>query len=160
VTKPGSVNSDLVSNLDFAETFLEIAGAGVPPDMQGESLVPLLGGKTPGDWRDSLYYHYYEYPGWHMIHRHEGAYDGRYKLINFYDLEEWELYDLEADPQEMTNQYDNPEYAEVVKRMGTELEQLRSQYEVPANVKQDLENVDRHYHSAEIRKKALKTKGQ
>lgn len=154
-TEPGSVNADLVSNLDYAETFLDIAGVNVPGDMQGLSLVPILGNETPEDWRDSLYYHYYEYPGWHMIHRHEGAYDGRYKLINFYDLEEWELYDLKSDPQEMTNQIDNPEYAEVVKRMHRELEMLRGQYRVPKNIKQDLDNVDRHYHSEEIRKKAL-----
>ena len=107
--KPGSVNSDLVSNLDFAETFLDIAGVDIPDDMQGASLVPVLEGCTPNDWRKTHYYHYYEYPGWHMAHRHEGVYDGRYKLINFYDLGEWELYDLQSDPNEMTNQYDNPE---------------------------------------------------
>ena len=105
VTKTGSLNSELVSNLDFAETFLEIAGVDVPADMQGVSLVPLLKGNTPGDWRNSVYYHYYEYPGWHMIHRHEGVYDGRYKLMNFYDLEEWELYDMESDPGEMAVSY-------------------------------------------------------
>jgi len=154
VTKPGSVNSDLVSNLDFAETFLEIAGVDVPADMQGASLVPILGNNTPSDWRDSLYYHYYEYPGWHMIQRHEGAYDGRYKLMNYYDLGEWELYDMESDPNEMTNQHDNLEYAEVVKRMHRELEDLRARYDVPENVKQDLETVDRHYHSDEQRKRA------
>ena len=154
VVKPGSVNSDLVSNLDFAETFLDIAGAELPEDMQGLSLVPVLKGETPDDWRESLYYHYYEYPGWHMVHRHEGVYDGRYKLINFYDLEEWELYDLKVDPQEMGNRYDDPEYAGVVKEMHRRLQELRKQYEVPENVKQNLDNVDRSYHSAEQRKRA------
>ncbi|MEM7602169.1 MAG: sulfatase, partial [Verrucomicrobiota bacterium] len=96
VIEPGSVNADLVSNLDFAQTFLDIAGADLPADMQGESLVPIFKGDTPRGWRSSHYYHYYEYPGWHMVHRHEGVYDGRYKLMNFYDLEEWELYDLET----------------------------------------------------------------
>ena len=77
--KPGSVNSDLVQNIDFAETFLELASAPIPSDMQGKSLVPLLKGKTPKDWRDSLYYHYYEYPGgYHSVRRHEGVFDGRW----------------------------------------------------------------------------------
>jgi arylsulfatase A-like enzyme len=158
VIKPGSVNADLVSNLDFAETFLDIAGVEIPTDMQGCSLVPILQGQTPDDWRDSLYYHYYEYPGWHMVHRHEGIYEGHYKLINFYDLGEWELYDLKTDPQEMANQYGNPEYAEVVKEMHCKLDDLRRQYKVPENVKQDLDNVDRSYHSAEQRKRALERK--
>jgi arylsulfatase A-like enzyme len=158
--KPGSVNSNLVSNLDFAETFLDIAGAEIPADMQGASLVPILGGTTPGGWRKTHYYHYYEYPGWHMVQRHEGVYDGRYKLINFYDLGEWELYDLQADPKEMTNQIGNPEYAETVKRMQRELAASRKQYQLPENVKQDLAHVDRRYHSEEQRKQALQRRLQ
>jgi arylsulfatase A-like enzyme len=154
VTKPGSVSSDLVSNLDFAETFLDIAGIDIPSDMQGGSLLPILKGETPDDWRKTHYYHYYEYPGWHMVHRHEGIYDGRYKLMNFYDLGEWELYDLQADPQEMTNQYDNPEYAEIVKRMHQELTSARKRYDVPENRKQDLSDITDRYHSAAIRKRA------
>ena len=71
--------------------------------MQGASLVPILKEKKPKDWRNTLYYHYYEYPGCHMVHRHEGVYNGRYKLMNFYDLGEWELYDLQSDPKEMVN---------------------------------------------------------
>lgn len=155
VTSPGSVNGDLVSNLDFAQTFLDIAGAPLPDDMQGASLVPILKGKTPDDWRTTHYYHYYEYPGWHMVHRHEGVYDGRYKLMNFYDIEEWELYDLETDPQEMMNQFANPEYADVIKRMRGELDASRKQYLVPENVKQDLTNIDRKYHSEEIRRRGI-----
>ena len=156
VVEPGSVNSDLVSNLDFAQTFLDIAGIEkAPTDMQGDSLVPVLRGETPEDWRTSHYYHYYEYPGWHMVHRHEGVYDGRYKLMNFYELEEWELYDLETDPQEMKNQVANPAYAEEVARLKEELHRLRAQYEVPENEKQDLTNVDRHYHSESIRARGI-----
>ncbi|MBK1879128.1 sulfatase family protein [Pelagicoccus mobilis] len=154
VTEPGSVNKDLVSNLDFAETFLEMAGVAAPEDMQGGSLVSILKGKTPADWRDAHYYHYYEYPGWHMIHKHEGAYDGRYKLMRFYELDEWELYDLETDPKEMRNEYDNPEYAEVVKAMHAKLDGLRETFELPENTIQDLTTVDRHYHSEEQRKAA------
>ncbi|MEM6278016.1 MAG: sulfatase [Verrucomicrobiota bacterium] len=158
VVEPGSVNRDLVSNLDFAQTFLDIAGAELPGDMQGESLVPILKGDTPESWRSSHYYHYYEYPGWHMVHRHEGVYDGRHKLMNFYDLEEWELYDLETDPQEMQNQYDNADYAEIRDRLHAELARLRGIYEVPENEKQDLTNVDMHFHSDEIRKRGIARK--
>ena len=153
-TRPGSVNSDLVSNLDFAETFLEIAGVNIPSDMQGLSLVPILKGRTPKDWRNSVYYHYYEYPGWHMVHRHEGAYDGRYKLLNFYDLGEWELYDMETDPNEMTNVYQRPEYAEVAKQMHRELGKLREQYNVPENIPQDLTKTTRRYYTEDMTKKA------
>jgi len=155
VTPAGTVNSDLVSNLDFAETFLDIAGVEIPEDMQGVSLTPLLKGGRPENWRDSVYYHYYEYPGWHMVQRHEGVYDGRYKLMNFYDVEEWEFYDLKTDPKEMTNQYSNPDYAETVKRVHRKLEELRKQYDVPENVRQDLTDVDMSFHSEVMRKRAI-----
>ena len=78
VVKAGSRNDDLVQNIDFAETFLDIASAPIPDDMQGKSLVPLMKGKTPADWRTSLYYHYYE-GGGHGVQRHEGVSDKRYK---------------------------------------------------------------------------------
>jgi arylsulfatase A-like enzyme len=134
--RPGSVNSDLVQNIDFAETFLELAGAEIPGDMQGRSLVTLLKGKTPKDWRDSLYYHYYEYPAVHSVRRHEGVFDGRWKLIRFYGKdvpggEEWELYDLKADPSEMNNIYGTPEYGEKVKVLQQKLGNLKKQYAVP-----------------------------
>ncbi|MEO0444583.1 MAG: sulfatase [Verrucomicrobiota bacterium] len=156
--QPGSVNHDLVSNLDFAQTFLEIAGAGMPDDMQGASLVPLLKGSTPPDWRKSHYYHYYEYPGWHMVQRHEGVYDGRFKLMNFYDVQEMELYDMESDPKEMKNQYRNPEYAEVARRLEQEMLSLREQFDVPENQRQDLTNVDMRYHSESILQRGLARK--
>ena len=111
VIKAGAVNEDLVQNIDFAGTFLDLAGVDAPDDMQGRSLVPLFKGRTPGDWRDSLYYHYYEFPGfWHAVRRHEGVSTARHKLIRFYgpDLpngEEWEFYDLKKDPQEMRSGY-------------------------------------------------------
>ncbi|MDF1752993.1 MAG: sulfatase [Verrucomicrobiales bacterium] len=135
VVEPGTRNDDLVQNIDFAETFLDIAGIEAPDDMQGESLVPLLKGETPDDWRSSLYYHYYEYPGAHSVRRHEGVFDNRYKLIRYYGLdipgdEEWELFDLKNDPSEMKNQYNNPEYAEQVARLKKELGKLREQYQV------------------------------
>jgi arylsulfatase A-like enzyme len=129
VTKAGVVNEDLVQNLDYAETFLEIAGAEVPADMQGKSLVPLLEGKTPVDWRKSIYYHYYEYPSVHMVARHCGVRTERYKLIHFYQFGEWELYDLENDPDELTNQYANPAYQDTVAELKTELKRLQIHYQ-------------------------------
>ncbi len=130
VIKPGSVNTDFAMNLDFAETFLEIAGVAVPNDMQGRSLVPLLKGETPSDWRQSMYYHYYEYPGPHSVRRHYGVRTKRYKLIHFYEPEvnEWEFYDLEKDPDELHSVYDDPEYAEAVAELKRELARLRKQY--------------------------------
>jgi arylsulfatase A-like enzyme len=133
VIKPGVVNRELVQNLDFAQTFLDIAGVGQPTDMQGVSLKPLMQGRGLGTQRKSLYYHYYEYPGPHSVHRHEGVATKRYKLMHFYDLDEWELYDLEKDPSEMKSQYNNQEYASVVAELKKELLRLRTEYKVPAN---------------------------
>jgi len=137
VIKPGSRNDDLVQNIDFPETFLDIADAPIPGDMQGRSLVPLMKGETPRDWRESLYYHYYEYPGFHSVRKHEGVADNRYKLIRFYgrdvpDGEEWELYDLRKDPNEMTSIYNDPAQEARISDMKKELQRLRRFYEVPA----------------------------
>ena len=127
--QPGSVNSDLVQNIDFASTVLDVAGVDIPPDMQGMSLVPLFNGDN-SKWRDALYYHYYEYPGIHMVKRHYGVRTKRYKLIRFYyDIEAWELYDLEKDPQELRNVYDHPDYTVVQQNMHKRLEELRVQYD-------------------------------
>ena len=135
VIKPGSINDRLVSNLDFAETFLELAGAKIPGDMQGRSLVSLFKGENSDDWRTSLYYHYYEFFGnrraAHMVRRHHGVRTGRYKLMYFYNLDEWELYDLEKDPREMKSVYDNPNYAGVVQELKSEIARLQNQYKVP-----------------------------
>lgn len=103
--EPGAVNSDLVLNLDVAPTLLEVAGIPDPGDMQGRSLIPVLRGETPADWRTSFYYHYYEFPhGWHSVKKHEGVRTATQKLIRFYgEREEYELYDLDQDAQEMQN---------------------------------------------------------
>ncbi len=131
--EPGTENRDLVSPLDFAETFLDVAGVEIPADMQGRSLAPLLQGERPDDWRESLYYHYYEFPGAHAVRRHYAVVDGRYKLIHFYedDLDEWELYDLKRDPYELTSVADHPKYAEKRAELERELERLRQELEVP-----------------------------
>ncbi len=133
VIKPGSRNGDIVSNLDLAETFLEIAGADIPKDMQGASMVPLFKGKTPKDWRQTFYYHYYE-SGGHGVPAHFGVVDKRYKLIRFYEpkLDDWELFDLEKDKMELNSVYNHPEYVDQVKRLKGELDRLRKLYELPA----------------------------
>ncbi|MBM3839927.1 MAG: sulfatase [Verrucomicrobia bacterium] len=134
VTKPGSVNSDLVSNLDFGETFLEAAGVEVPGEMQGRSLASILKGSTPADWRKSFYYHYYEFPGPHSVARHYGVVTDRYKLVHFYEPEfnYWELFDLKSDPRELKNVYGAPQYAVTQKELEQELARLRAQLKVPS----------------------------
>ncbi|MEW4565316.1 sulfatase [Bremerella sp. JC770] len=130
--KPGTVSDALVMNLDFPETMLAAAGVKIPSDMQGLSLLPILenDGKTPKDWpRKELYYHYYEFPGAHSVPRHYGVFDGRYKLINYYQLGEWELFDLQEDPSEMNSVYDKPEYAEVQAKMHQKLKEQRAKYQ-------------------------------
>ncbi|NLD22718.1 MAG: sulfatase [Bacteroidales bacterium] len=126
--KAGTVIDKLVQNLDFAPTFLDYAGIEAPEEMQGESFRKLVSGKTK-EWRDFAYYTYYEYPAEHMVKRHYGVTTDRYKLIHFYyDIDEWELYDLETDPKELNNQYNNPEYAEVREMMHKKLKETRTHY--------------------------------
>src|SRR5262249_1878866 len=133
VVKPGSTNKDIVSNLDFAETFLEAAAVPVPADMQGRSLVTALKGATPADWRKSFYYPYYEYPGPHSVARHYGVVTDCYKLVRFYEpaFNYWELFDLQKDPKELKSVYGAPEYAATQKELATELARLRKELKVP-----------------------------
>ncbi|WP_146528088.1 sulfatase family protein [Novipirellula artificiosorum] len=135
VVKPGTTNNDMVSNLDFAETFLSIAGVEIPADMQGRSLVPIAKGQTPSDWRQSFYYHYYENPGAHNVARHFGVTNGRHKLIHFYALEgesldDWELFDLDKDPNELHSVYGDPAYASIQSSLLEELHRLQQEYAV------------------------------
>ncbi|ARN57251.1 sulfatase [Sedimentisphaera salicampi] len=127
--KPGSVTDSMVMNLDFAPTFLDAAGLDIPNDIQGESFTPILEGSEPEKWRDSVYYHYYEYPAVHSVKRHYGIRTKRYKLIHFYfDIDCWELYDLKNDPNELNNLYGKPEYQSLVKRLKAELKRLQVKY--------------------------------
>jgi arylsulfatase A-like enzyme len=129
VVEPGSTSDQMVQNLDFAQTFLDMAGIEAPDDMQGESIVPLLKGEDDQWDRDAVYYHYYEYPAVHMVKRHYGIVTREYKLAHFYyDVDEWELYDRIRDPLELTNEVDNPDYAEVVADLKDQLEALRVKY--------------------------------
>ena len=128
----GSVNSDIVSPLDFAETFLELAGVDIPADMQGASVVPMLFGRPkPADWRTAMFYKYYEFPDHHHVHPHEGLYDGRFKLMHFLDLDEWEFYDLESDPHELRNLIADPEQSVRIDEMKTEMERQKKTLRVP-----------------------------
>jgi len=127
--KAGTRSDALVQNLDFAQTFLEVAGVPSPADMQGESLVPLLTGNTEKWTRDAVYYHYYEYPAEHMVNRHYAIVTKEYKLIHYYFVEDqWELIDRVKDPQELKNVYDDPAYAAIRADLHQRLEDLRIKY--------------------------------
>ena len=132
---PGGVKGDIpemVQNIDHAATFLQLAGAPVPEDIQGDSYLPLLKGEKPKDWRTSLYYHFYEYPAEHAVKRHYGVRTDRYKLIHFYnDIDEWELYDLQTDPMEMHNLYNEPGHEALIDSLRAELTKLQVQYDDP-----------------------------
>ncbi len=138
VIQPGSTNTQMVQNLDFAQTFLDAAGIDQPEDMQGESLVPLFRGETE-NFRDAAYYHYYEYPAVHMVKRHYGIVTEDFKLVHFYDdIDEWELYDRKKDTHEMKNVYDDPAYEGVVTELKEKLAALRVKYK-------DSEELDQMY---------------
>lgn len=130
---------EMVQNIDYAPTFLELAGVTVPRDIQGVSLVPLLKGKAATkedkqaikNWRDAIYYHFYEYPAEHAVRRHYGLRTDRYKLIHFYghDVNSWELFDLKNDPHELHNLYGQPEMQKVQRQLHHRLELLQIQYD-------------------------------
>lgn len=132
VIKPGTVIDAMTQNLDFAETFLDYAQTEIPADMQGKSLRPLLENTFEGNYfRDAVYYHYYDYPAFHMVKKHYGVRTKRYKLMHFYDdIDTWELYDLEEDPKEIKNQIDNPDYDDIEEQLRTQLAELQKQYKV------------------------------
>ena len=120
---------ELVQNIDYAPTFLEVAGVEVPLDIQGESLLPLLKGEKEIDGRDALYYHFFEYPAEHMVKRHNGVRTDRYKLIHFYnDIDSWELYDLEKDPSEMNNLYGKKGTEDITRQLKEKLAELQKKY--------------------------------
>lgn len=128
----GAVDANIALNLDFAPTLLELAGVTPPPEMQGRSLVPLLRGRTPQDWRQAMYYHYTEYPAWHMVKKHYGIRTDRYKLMHFYDdIDAWELYDLKQDPGEMHNIFGQPDQAPLVQTLRSQLDSLQHNYRDP-----------------------------
>ena len=123
----GQVSDRMVLNLDFAPTLLDYAGLATPAAMQGDSFRGLL--SRGGEWRQSVYYHYYEYPhGWHKVKRHCGVRTDSHKLIHFYDDDIWELYDLENDPEEMHNLIADPAQSDLIADLKAELVRLQEMY--------------------------------
>ncbi len=131
VIPAGTSRSELVQNLDFAQTLLDIAGVQPEGDMQGISMLPLLKNPEENPWRDSIYYHFYENPGWASVPRHYGVRTERYKLIHYYRLGQWELFDLQQDPDELDNRVSDPALAGVKRELEQELQRLRAEYRVP-----------------------------
>jgi arylsulfatase A-like enzyme len=126
--KAGTIVEGMVLNLDHAPTILDYAGIAKPADMQGESWRKLAAGHAV-PWRDAIYYHYYEYPGPHNVKRHYGVRTDRYKLIHFYhDVDEWEMYDLQTDPDEMNSIYGSPDHVQIQEMLHKRLDELRLQY--------------------------------
>ncbi|MEP1488804.1 MAG: sulfatase [Algibacter sp.] len=126
--KAGTVVNEMIQNLDFAPTFLDYAGVEIDKSIQGESFRKLVKGEV-SEWRDAIYYTYYEFPGEHHVKRHHGVRTDRYKLIHFYyDIDQWELYDLEKDPSEMNNIYNDSSYASVKENMHKQLDNMRVKY--------------------------------
>jgi arylsulfatase A-like enzyme/lysophospholipase L1-like esterase len=137
VVKPGTRNQTLIQNIDYAPTFLEAAGVPIPAAIQGKSLLPVLKGETPADWRKAVYY-YYSGERTHNVAPHDGVRSDRYKLMYFPGTKEWNLFDLEKDPQEMKSVHDDPAYATVLADMKKTYEEQRREYHmspatVPAN---------------------------
>lgn len=127
---PGSNNDDIVTNIDFAPTLLDLAGIKTDAQMQGKSFTTLLKGETPQEWQQAMYYHYYEWPYWHHVQPHYGIRTQKYTLAHFYyNIDVWELYDLEKDPNELNNLIDDPQYANVVTELKKELKDLMIKYE-------------------------------
>jgi len=149
----GSEVTALTQNLDFAPTFLDFAGAPIPEEMQGQSMRALLTQKLKGeDFRDAIYYHYYDFPAFHMVKKHYGVRTANYKLMHFYDdIDEWEMYDLEKDSRELTNIYNDPDYAEIRKELHHTLESLQKKYRVSSTEfeKAPKERIDRAYRNFE-----------
>ena len=137
--KPGQTNADLITNVDFAAFFCDAAGAPRPANYQGRSFLPNITAGTPKDWRQSFYYRYYIEGGEHNTPAHYGVRTHRYKLIHYYKQDEWELFDLKKDPEELRNVYADPAYAKVVAALKVELYRLKA----------EVGDADQFYHSGE-----------
>ena len=127
--KAGTVQNAMALNIDFAPTFLELAGVSVPAGIQGRSLLPLLQGKTPENWRKSMYYRYYHDPGHHNTRAHYGVRTETHKLIYFWKKDQWELFDLTKDPKELRNVYSDRSYSAVVADLKNELARLKKEFQ-------------------------------
>lgn len=146
--KAGSINEDIISNIDFAPTFLELAGITTTQKMQGTSFVQVLKGNTPKHWQEAMYYHYYEFPYWHHVQPHYGIRTQKYTLAHFYyNINVWELYDLEKDPSQMNNIYNDPNYAEVIVDLKVKLKDLMIKYENNKSLKDFRKITDKDFGS-------------
>ena len=125
--RPGTQAEAMALNVDFAPTFLEAAGVPVPASVQGRSLLPLLRGETPADWRTAIYYRYYHDPGHHDTRAHLGVRTATHKLIHFWKKDQWELFDLRADPAELRNLYGRPGQEAVTGELKATLARLRAE---------------------------------
>jgi arylsulfatase A-like enzyme len=125
LVKPNTVSEDVVRNIDFASTLLDLAGISFSEKVQGTSFKPVLQSKTPKNWNQAAYYHYYEFPYWHHVQPHYGIRTQKFTLAHFYyNIDKWELYDLENDPMQMKNEIDNPKYASQIVELKKQLKQL------------------------------------
>lgn len=125
VVKANTESTDIVTNIDFASTLLDLAGIKFKEKVQGKSFKPVLTQTTPKKWRQAAYYHYYEFPYWHHVQPHYGIRTQRYTLAHFYyNIDTWELYDLEKDPKQMNNVYNEPKYKEVIIDLKKQLKDL------------------------------------
>ena len=130
MVKAGSTNKDIITNIDFAPTLLDLANIKTTQKMQGDSFKSILKGKTPKKWQQAMYYHYYEFPYWHHVQPHYGIRTQKYTLAHFYyNIDVWELYDLEKDPQQMNNIINDPQYTNVIKDLKSQLKNLMVKYE-------------------------------
>lgn len=125
--KPGLVQDAMAINCDFGPTFMDLAGLPIPSDMQGRSLLPLLKGPAPADWRSSMYYRYYHDPGDHDTRAHYGVRTLTHKLIYYWKKNQWELFDLIKDPDELRNLYNDPAQQELVTKLKAELYRLKKE---------------------------------
>jgi arylsulfatase A-like enzyme len=126
--QPGSVSERFTLNVDYAPTFLTLAGVPVPASMQGRSLQPLLEGRPPADWRDAIYYRYYHDPGHHNTRSHMGVRTADHKLIYYWKKDAWELFDFRADPLERTNLIGHPAYADITESLKARMAALKTEF--------------------------------
>ncbi|MCB0689443.1 MAG: sulfatase [Saprospiraceae bacterium] len=144
--KAGTINTDIIANIDFAPTFMDVAEIESDEKLQGKSFAPMLDGKTPEGWRQSMYYHYYEFPFWHHVQPHYGIRTKQYTLAHFYyNIDQWELYDLQKDPHQLNNLIDDPAYEGVVTDLKNQLGVLQNNYGDHRSLDQFREITDRDF---------------
>lgn len=155
--KAGTVVNDIISNIDIAPTILDLAGVDIPKDVQGKSFLPQLVGKPNPEWRQSMYYHYYEYPFWHHVQPHYGIRTDRYKLIHFYyDMDVWEFYDLQNDPNELNNLIDSQAHQSLIKQLKEDLYDLKESYGNTLNLEELKTISDTNFGGLESKRKTNK----